>query len=276
MKPKPLILILLLTLLFTATQAQDFPLLVPKLEYSHSVALSSPTTISKDRSGNIYFLGLNSNLLRLDPLGRPLGNYSPPVRGRISIIDAWNPMKVMVFYRDRQEVLLLDRFLRPIISTDLTDINYQGTAKVASLASDDSFWLFDETNLVLSKLDLQLRKTVVETPLNLILDRERFDVKQLREYQNMVYMLDANGVFVFDNLGNYKKKLLLPGLSYIGFHNNDMYFIQEGELHFLDLYSSERRSYALPKTKAFVSALVGEGFLYLITPKTVEVYNWLQ
>ena len=263
-------------MLHKAALAQDTTLLVPQLTYSHSIALSSPTTISKDRNGSIYFLGLNRNLLRLGPMGQPMGNYSPPTRGRISGIDAWNPMKLLLFYQDRQELLLLDRFLRPIISADLADLNYKGTAKVAALASDDGYWLFDETNLTLSKLDLQLRKTVVETPLNLILERERFDVKQLREYQNMVYLLDANGVFVFDNLGNYKKKLPISGLSFIGFHDNDLYFVQDGQLHFLNLYTSEKRSYQLPKTKAYVAALVGEGILYLFTPKAVEVYTWQQ
>ncbi|WP_439881454.1 hypothetical protein ACSX1A_20275 [Pontibacter sp. MBLB2868] len=273
MKAKSYLFVLLLALLSTSVQAQD-TLLVPQLAYSHSVAINSPGTVSKDRNGNIYFLGPNRNLLRLDPLGRPLGNYSPPTRGRISGIDAWNPMKILLFYQDRQELLLLDRFLRPIVSTNLTDLNYQGTAKVASLASDDNFWLFDETNLTLSKLDLQLRKTTIETPLNLILDKERFNVKLLREYQNMVYLLDANGIFVFDNLGNYKKKIPVAGLNFIGFLDNDIYYVKDNKLHFLNLYTSEKKIYWLPEQKQIISGIVSEGLLYLFTPKTAEVYSW--
>ena len=241
------------------------------LKYSHSIAASSPTTISKDRNGNVYFLAPNRSLLRIDSLGNPLGTFSPPTRGRIASIDAWNPMKILLFYEDRQELFLLDRFLRPIGNTTLQDINYRGTAKAAALASDDGFWLFDETNLTLSKLNMQLRKVTIETPLNLILEKERFNVKQLREYQNMVYLLDDNGIFVFDNLGNYKRKLPITGVNYMGFLNNELYFMQNGELHFVDLYTSQKRTLPLPKP--YVTALASDGQFYLFTTRALDVYT---
>lgn len=255
--------------------AQDTTLQAPVLRYSHSIVTGSPTAISQDRAGHVYLLDKGLNLLRLDPLGRPLDTYSPPARGRFTSIHAWNPMKILLFYGDRQELLLLDRFLRPISSTRLAGINYTGTAKAAALAADDGFWLFDETTLTLSKLDPRLREITIETPLNLILDRERFDVRMLREYQNMVYLLDYNGgIYVFDNLGNYKEKLPLEGLSYIGFRNDELYFVKAGKLHFHQLYKPQTRTLALPPQKPYVAALAGEGHLFLFTPQEVEVYTW--
>lgn len=273
MKAKNYIAILLLALLTAVTQsfAQDTVQTVT-LKYSHSIAATSPTTISKDRNGNLYFLSPSRSLLRVDSLGNPLGTFSPPTRGRIASIDAWNPMKILLFYEDRQELLLLDRFLRPIGNTTLQDINYRGTAKAAALASDDGFWLFDETNLTLSKLDMQLRKVTIETPLNLILDKERFNVKQLREYQNMVYLLDANGIFVFDNLGNYKRKLSIAGVNYINFQKDELYFVKDGKLHFVNLYTSERRTVQLPKP--YLTGLVSDSSLYLFTARQLDYYAW--
>jgi hypothetical protein len=264
------ILVALLSIVTNYTIAQDTTQLVT-LKYSNSLLVNAPSPISKDRTGNIYFLSRNHSLVRIDSLGRPLGTFSPQTRGRIASIDAWNPMKILLFYQDRQELLLLDRFLRPISNTTLTDINYTGTAKVAALANDDNFWLFDETNLTLSKLALNLRKVVIETPLNLILDKERFDVKQLQEYQNMVYLLDANGIFVFDNLGNYKKKLPISGISSIGFLNNELYFVQNNTLHFIDLYTSKKRTIQL--SKPFLTALASQGHLYMFSPKQLDIYS---
>lgn len=255
------------------TQGQDTTLSAP-LEFMEHIPTSSYTTLSVDRTGNVYFLGLNRNLLRLGPNGTPLGTYSPPARGRISSIEAWNPMKVLLFYQDRQELLLLDRFLRPIASTSLPELNYNGTAKVATFASDDGYWLFDETNLTLSKLDLRLRKTTIETPLNLILDRERFNVRQLREYQNMVYLLDANAVYVFDNLGNYKKKLPVMGAAYIGFQGDELYYVKGGQLQFIHLYTSQKRAITLPADKAYETALLTENYLYLFTPKQAAIFKF--
>ncbi|GAA4433023.1 hypothetical protein GCM10023188_21980 [Pontibacter saemangeumensis] len=275
MKAKAFIYLLLLMLFlapgYAFAQGQE----TGRLLYSHSFPQSSPTTISQDRNGYIYLLDPLHNLVRLDSLGRPVDTFSPPARGRISNMQAWNPMKILLFYEDRQSLLLLDRFLRPISSTDLRDINYEGIAKVATLASDDSFWLFDETNLTLSKLDLRQRSVTVETPLNLILDRERFDVRQLREYQNMLYLLDFNnGIYVFDNLGNYKKSISLKGLSHIGFRGNKLYFVQEGKLHFYDLYTSGKQTIDLPGEKLYRTALAGDNCLFLFTENEVDVYDW--
>ncbi|WP_242923281.1 hypothetical protein [Pontibacter liquoris] len=262
-------LLILWGLLLPAAHSQGL-----SFSFSHSLPSSSPTAISQDRNGHVYLLDARNNLLRLDSLGRPLDTFSPPTRGRISSIDAWNPLKLLLFYQDRQQLLLLDRFLRPISSITLADLNYPGTAKAAALAADDAFWLFDETTLTLSKLDMRLGKTTIETPLNLILDKERFDVRQLREYQNMVYLLDYNGgIFVFDNLGNYKKKLPYKGVSYIGFRNNELYFVQNGALHFLDLYTSEERTLALPAQKPYLAALLSGKQVFLFTSKAADIYT---
>lgn len=253
-------------------QAQD-TLQAPHLTYSHSIAISSPHTISQDRNGNLYLLDERLNLLRLNPLGQPVDTYSPPARGRISSIHAWNPMKIMLFYEGSQELVLLDRFLRPISTSDLLDLQYQGTAKVAAPAGDQGYWLFDETSLTLSKMNEAMRQLTVETPLNLLLNREQFDVRQLREYQNLVYLLDFNsGILVFDNLGNYKKMLPYTRLRHIGFRNNELYFVKDGKLYFHDLYTQKERILELPLQKKYVSALVGDNYIYLFTKNSVDVF----
>ena len=245
------------------------------LAFSHSLPISSPTTISIDRNGSVYLLGPKRNLVKLDSLGQPLHTFSPPSRGRISTVEAWNPMKVFLFYEDRQELVLLDRFMRPVATSRLFDLNYTGSVRAATLTPDDSYWLFNESDFTLSKVDLRYQKPIVETPLNLILDKNRFDVRFVREYQNMVYLLDHNGgIYVFDNLGNYKKKLPFTGLSYIGFIGNELYFVKDGQLHFFDLYQLKTRTMPLPAAKSYIAALVGPSSLYLFTADQVEIYRW--
>lgn len=274
MKAKKTILILWLALLAPLlTQAQD-TLSAPVLTYSHSIAIGSPTTISQDRNGYLYLLDERLNLLRLNPQGQPVDTYSPPARSRISSIEAWNPLKIMLFHEGSQEITLLDRFLRPISTANLLDLSYEGTAKVAAPAGDLGYWLFDETSLSLSKLNPSIRQVTVETPLNLLLNREQFDVRQLREYQNQVYLLDFNsGILVFDNLGNYKQRLPYTGLHYIGFKDNELYFVKDGQLYFQDLYTQQQRVVALPDEEKYVSALAGETHLYLFTKDKLEVYQ---
>ncbi|MCC9165995.1 hypothetical protein [Pontibacter harenae] len=265
-----LLLLCLLQPLATTVVAQE----QAQLTYSHSTPITSASAISQDRNGNLYLLDAKRNLLRLDAQGRPLDTYSPRTRGRITAIEAWNPMKIMLFYQDRQEVALLDRFLRPITSTRLSDYDYTGMVRVASISSDDNLWLFNETEFTLSKLDIQRGSKAIETSLELILDREQFDVRQLREYQNMLYMLDANaGIYVFDNLGNYKQKLPYEGINYIGFSDNELYFVKEDKLHFRNLYQQQEQVIKLPAAKQYTAALVSNEYAYLFSQKQLDVYT---
>ncbi|WP_026236187.1 hypothetical protein [Pontibacter roseus] len=268
-------LCLLMALLAIHASAQQQDTAQVTLVFSHRLPISSPTTISLDRNGNAYLLDPKQNLFKLDQYGQPALSYSPPSRGRITTVEAWNPMKLLLFYEDRQELVLLDRFLSSIAVSRLSDFNYTGNIRAATLTPDESFWLFNESDFTLSKMDSRYQKPVVETPLDLILDKARFDVRFVREYQNMVYLLDYNGgVYVFDNLGNYKKKLPFTGISYIGFSGNELYFVKDNQLHFFDLYQLQERIVELPSGKVYVSALASSDLLYLFTKDEAEVYRW--
>ncbi|WP_202923797.1 hypothetical protein [Pontibacter fetidus] len=272
MKLNTAIVILCLLVLSAVSSVAQQPM--PK--YIRTIEVGSTTAISTDRNSAVYYLNSRRNLVQLDSLGRQITLYSPPTTlARNTTVDAWNSLKVLLFSQDRQELLLLDRFFRPLVNVSLADFEIQNTVKAAALASDDSFWLFDETDFKLSKLDTRLRKVTIETPLNLVLDRNKFDIRMLREYQNLVYLLDYNsGVYVFDNLGNYKQKLPITGVSYIGFLDNELYFVKEGNLHFYDLYKQQERTISFPKEKNYTSVLVTKNRLYLFARTTADVYSW--
>jgi hypothetical protein len=266
--------LVLAALAIPAFAQQQDSTVVTALTFSHSLPIASPTAISVDRKGSVYLLDPKRSLFMIDSTGKPVNTFSPPSRGRITAVEAWNPMKLFLFYEDRQELMLLDRFMRPIASTRLTDLGFMGNVRAATLTSDDSFWLFNESDFTLSKIDLRYQKPIIETPLDLILDKARFDVRFMREYQNMVYLLDYNGgVYVFDNLGNYKKKLPFTGVSYIGFSGNDLYFVKDRQLHFFDLYQLQERILPLPADKVYLSALISEGLVYLFTKNQADVYR---
>ena len=272
MKPNRTIALLCLLLLTIASSfAQE-----RQPQFLQTIPIGSVTAISADRNGSVYLLNPRRNLVHLDSLGRLVTVYSPQtILSRNTTIDAGNPLKVLVFTPDRQELLLLDRFMRPISSANLSEFGMTETIRAAALASDDGFWLFNETDFALSKLDMRMRKVVFETPLSLVLDQSRFDVRMIREYQNQVYLLDYNGgIYVFDNLGNYKQRLPLTEVPFIGFLGNELYFVKEGNLHFYDLYKQQQRTINFPKEKKYTTALATKNRLYLFSRNSADVYSW--
>ena len=82
---------------------------------------------------------------------------------------------------------------------------------------------------------------------------------------------------MFDNLGNYKKKLPFAGLSTLGFRGDELYYLEGGAVHFFHLYNLTERRVALPPDAdpgAVRQVLVGEGYAYIFTAAGIAVYQW--
>ena len=240
------------------------------------IKIPNPGAASLDRRGALYLTDADNNLRQYGAEGLPLNTYSPPQPGHTALVEAWNVTNTLVFYDDRQEVLLLDRFMAPLSQLRLADY-VDGMVRVATLAPDNQIWLLDESNLVLREFDPQTLRLVQNTPLDLIIGRTRPDFRFIRQYQNNTYLVDrTTGIYVFDNLGNYKKKLPFPGLNTVGFKGDELYYVSGGALHFFHLYNLTARTVALPATlpaESVRQVLLGEAYIYVFTADGVLVYQ---
>ena len=241
------------------------------------VKLPNPGAASLDRRGVLYVADADNNIRQYGPEGLLLNTYAPTQPGHVAQIEAWNVTTALVFNDDRQQLILLDRFLVPITEVRLAD-HLDGTVRTATLAPDNFIWLLDESNLVLREFDPTTLRLVQNTPLDLIIGRSRPDFRFLRQYQNNIYLLDrTTGIFVFDNLGNYKKKLPFAGLSTLGFRGDELYYLEGGAVHFFHLYNLTERRVVLPPGAdpgAVRQVLVGEGYAYIFTAAGIAVYQW--
>ena len=240
------------------------------------INLPNPGAASLDRRGALYVADADNNLRQYGPEGLPLNTYAPAQPGHVAQVEAWNVTTTLVFNDDRQQLILLDRFLAPITEVRLADY-VDGTVRAATLAPDNRIWLLDESSLVLREFDLNTLRLVQNTPLDLLLGRSRPDFRFLRQYQNNLFLVDhSTGIYVFDNLGSYKKKLPFTGLSTVGFRGDELYYLDGGAVHFFHLYTLAERRVALPPgldPAAVRQVLVGEGFAYIFTAAGVSVYQ---
>jgi len=246
------------------------------LTLAKTLALPNPGLASLDRRGTLYLADRDNNLRQLTRDGQPLNVYSPAQAGHVGALEAWNQQAVLVFYDDRQQVLLLDRFLAPLSEVRLADV-FEGIVRTATLAPDGLVWLLDESTLSLRELDPQTLRLVQTTPLDLIIGRARPDFRALRFYQNNLYLVDHNsGIFVFDNLGNFRKKLPFEGLDFIAFQGDELVYLREGALHYFHLYALTERTQPLPAELAGMAlrqVLLGEQYAYFVTDKGVGIYR---
>jgi hypothetical protein len=266
-----------LSLVILLLVAGFLPLSAQTITLSKQLEFAGPSAISLDRLGNFYFADQRRTVYKFSPDGTPTSTYSPAISGGISSIEARNGIKILVFSYDQQRITLLDRFLREISFLDLSRLpenTNNDLFKAATFSGDDQFWLFNESTFSITKINALTQQRYFSTALNLIVRQKSYDVRFMREYQNNLYVVEKSaGIFVFDNMGNYRKTLPFSGLDYIGFTGDELYYLKDGKLHFYHLYNGQVRQIPVAPEHNYRNVLVGEKMLYLFSDRGVDIFT---
>jgi WD40 repeat protein len=236
-----------------------------EISISNIVTIKEATKVSADRYFNIYVVDNKENIQKYDPQGNFLLTFSPSKQGEISLLESWNSIRIFAFYRDFQEFVLLDRFLVPQPNYKI-DQNVIGFARMATISADNQLWVIDDEDFSLKKYDLDQQKVSINTPLELVLKAKDYHINFMREYQNLLFVNDKNsGILVFDNMGNYKKKIALSDVSHFSFINDELYYLKDNKIMFFNVYTFAERSISLPIGYNITNVIVSPEFTYLFS-----------
>lgn len=237
------------------------------------IPIKEVTNVSADRYGNLYLCDKQYNITKYSADGKKEETYSPQKFAEITSFEAWSSINLMLFYKDYQEFILLDRFLTEKGSKSFNP-DLVGFARVATLSYDNNIWLIDDQDFSLKKYDIKFNALLVNNPLDLILNPDTYQIVSIREYQNNIYANDVNsGILVFDNLGNYKKKIPIQGVSNISFYKDELYFIAGDSIHFEGLYLPTKRKESIPEGLKVEKVLLTDKGYYYFEGKKMHYYK---
>ncbi len=164
-----------------------------------------------DNLGNFYLLDKSGQLKKRDADGDSIGVYNDVRRyGKVHAIDASNPLKVLLHFRDFGTVVVLDRFLNNRNTIDLRkqDI-FQ--ARVIGQSFDNGLWVYDELNGKLKRLD-DNGKLVAETVDFRVLSDAPPTPLYIADANRLVYLYDPEkGLIVLDYFGTVRNQVALFG-----------------------------------------------------------------
>src|SRR4029077_7308362 len=158
---KYIMLLMLSVLLVSAISSPTQYELVAKIPLSSG-------TFTTDNLQNVYVYH-KTTIKEYNSAGKLLYTYSDKSYGDITSVDANNPLKVMVFYKDFPQILFLDNTLsRNGNSISPSDLGYQLTT-MACVSHDNGLWFYDTQNLQLLHFDVNLTLTQKTGNLNQLL-----------------------------------------------------------------------------------------------------------
>jgi hypothetical protein len=263
MKFKWVFFLLILSLTALNIHAQNFKL-IAKIDTVAKMA-------QLDNFGNLFIITPANDVLKFNPQGKFLWNYSNKSFGDVSQIDVTDPLRVILYYQIFQQIVVLNNNLSEISNFSFNQNPDVQITQIAS-ANNNGFWVYDQINRELKKLT------------NIFID----DIKSGNLYQrngidmDAIYMLTdeqyvylndkKTGVRIFDRFGNFYKTAVVYPTKDFEVNNNDISYFDNGSLMKYNYLTFKLEKITLPDVKNKTSALIRFNRLVILTEKDITLW----
>jgi hypothetical protein len=228
-----------------------------------------------DNLDNVYVLTPTDQLKKYNSKGDSVAVFNNMTKfGKVTSMDASNPLKILLYYKDFATIVVLDRFLAVRNTINLRKQNiFQVNA--ISQSYDNNIWLYDEGDSKLKKIDEQ-GKLLQETSDFRLLFGQAPSVKNIFDQDGFVYLYDPlQSVFVFDYYGGLKNKILITGWNDFKVAGKFIYGVNQDTLHRYEINSYRVDEQKLPP---YLKGLRKIGFtssrLYALKKNELEIYSF--
>jgi hypothetical protein len=228
------------------------------------------TQVNSDPVEN-YYISSSTSIWKTSSQNNQKFIFDSKKSGNISLIDAGDPMKVLVFYKDLSLITFLDNFMAETsFNISLMDFGLD-QAEVVCKALNNGIWVYDVKQDKLVKISNTLKVEVEILNIQRIIG-EAFSPTQMMERTSGLYLNDPNkGIFVFDNYGSFLRKI--PELNILKFNviedviafrqDNDINTLNTKTLEFNKIYSDSLMS----------DFSINEKKLYILNADSLHIYK---
>lgn len=195
-------------------QKEDFKALIIKTKFDF---------FTTDNLGNIYTVK-EDELIKYLPSGKFFARYSNLKLGSISFVDATNPLKILLYYRDFQQIVFLDNQLSlnsEVVS--LERLGFEQTDLVCASANN-SFWIYSKQNNELHRFNEDSKKITSTGNLKQVLQSE-LSPNYMMEHNGYLYLNSPEtGIYVFDIFGAFSKIISIKNLRQFQVSEDIVYY----------------------------------------------------
>jgi hypothetical protein len=200
-----------------------------------------------DKNGSFYTKSADTTI-----------SYANFQLGKITSANAFNPLKINLFYQDFNTVIILDNRLAEILKVDFNLLEDYKNVSFISTGFDNTLWLFNQDLQQLELYDYMINKTRFKAvPIqSRILD--------LKSDYNYCFMLTEAYLYVYNYFGSLLQKIENTGFTKMAFSKAHVVLKKENTL------------FLLPKNSTKIQPIKHPDLLinqFLVTNQTVYIYN---
>ena len=228
---------------------------------------SSADFFTTDNLGNTYVIK-GEEIKKYSQTGDLLKIFSNNTLGKITSVDATNPLRILIFYKDFATILILDDLLSqngdPM---NLLDYSLE-QSDVICTSFNNGIWFFNRQNMELIRLDETFKPVVNTGNLNRLLGT---DLKPnfMLEHNGYIYLNNpAEGILAFDIYGTYYKTIPIKGLTRFQVKDNSMFYFTDGTLKLYNIKDLSKKELAF---KGVTDVRIEKDNYFLFYPDSVMV-----
>jgi len=188
---------------------------------------------------NVYCITPQNEIVRIHPFTGLRLTYSNTWLGKPDLVDAGNPLKTLVFYKNLQTLVILDKMMSEISVVRWN--SQQGVAYRPSLlcraSAGDHIWMFDELSQRLMRIDESGNIIAAGDPWYQLYENPAIPEKMFSA-GDQVYVYTSDGVLrSFDTFANPGKIYIMPVPQ--DMFNSSVLFEENGNIMQFDLISGQ-------------------------------------
>ena len=218
-------------------------------------SLEADKVIGIDNFGTVYLIKKNT-LYKIED--KKNYSYSHVQLGKITSVNSFNPLKVIVFYEDFNTSFILDNRFAEIIKIDFNSLEYYKNVSFVSAANDNALWVFNEDIQQLELFDYKSNKNRATT---LPIESKVLDLKSNYNY---AWLLTEKFLYKYNYFGSMVYKIENSGYTSLVENNDRIYVVRDNRLSF---FNEIENSFQLIETPEL---LVKQ---FLVTNETLYLYD---
>ncbi len=225
-----------------------------------------------DPIGNSYIYS-KGDITKYNKEGFETARYSTRDFGDITYVDATNPMKILVVFKEFSKAVVLDASLAPNATIDLS---FPGIPYVNVICSsrEQGYWITDPVMKQIRKINDQLSIIADGTPYRQVTSSEIDGIYLVDSGDWIVLVARGYGLMVFDRFGTYFKTIqMLPDMP-VQANGDDILYKENNGMVKISIRTGKISRFLLPENHLNDACRVEGNRIFIKTLNTLKIYSY--
>jgi len=223
--------------------------------FIESIKLKVEKPVSVDDFNTFYYI--DDNVFYKKNADKTI-SYNNLQLGDISSANAFNSLKINLFYKDFNTAVILDNRLAEIFRIDFNTIQPYRNISHVSTGNDNTLWIFNQDTQQLEVYDYKYNSTKVKTlPI-------KSTVLDIKSNYNYCWILTSNNLLIYNYFGTLISKIANDGFTNMDESDENIILKKDNTLFYLKKDTTEILPIKIP------NLLINRFF---VTNETLYIYN---